>query len=596
MPLEPPLPASAQQKLQQLREQIDDALQSLVSDMLALASAERETALGEARTAAQHDKEAALETVRRECEAAVAERVAEAAARASQEASFAERLAAAMSDVDATRALVATVSAERDQATQALREANATRDLAEQSLAALTAERDQAVQSLADAKKEAAERIGEARAAVEAAQAEAAGRIAEAQAAAEAAKKDADQRVAEAQAAAEREVADVRAAAAADAAGERTRTDRALADALTEAEARLAASKAEAADTIAQVRADADRQVTETRAQADGEAKAAAAAELQRARIGERECDLACVERVVDAMRALGGTSSLGATLDTLADHLAGHVARVAILVVRTGDLRIWTTAGFGEEILRADSVSVPLDGRTVVAHAARSGERATTGNGHGEAALQPLAFAPLPPDRVGLAVPLLVGGRTVAVVYADEGPSGERTVPSAWPELVEILARHAGARLELLTLTAAYALHGHRSGTVRPGASAAWPTGRPPSPGGDALHTATTGNVGSTDPAAGEDERSRAAEEDASAIRYARLLISEIKLYHEDAVTEGREEANLLARLGPEITRARRLYEERVPAEVRNRADHFGQELIRTLANGDPRLLGQNT
>ena len=85
-------------------------------------------------------------------------------------------------------------------------------------------------------------------------------------------------------------------------------------------------------------------------------------------------------------------------------------------------------------------------------------------------------------------------------------------------------------------------------------------------------------------------------SEEDASALRYARLLISEIKLYHEDTVNDGRRDSNLLERLGPEIARARRLYEERVPADVRGRADHFGQELVRTLANGDPRLLGRTT
>ncbi len=85
-------------------------------------------------------------------------------------------------------------------------------------------------------------------------------------------------------------------------------------------------------------------------------------------------------------------------------------------------------------------------------------------------------------------------------------------------------------------------------------------------------------------------------SEEDASALRYARLLISEIKLYHEDAVDQGRRDANLLERLGAEIARARRLYEERVPPDVRSRGDHFGQELVRTLANGDPRLLGQVT
>jgi chemotaxis protein histidine kinase CheA len=582
MPLDPSLPSSAQQKLQQLREQIEDALQSLASDMLALSAAERETAVSEARTAAQQEKDAALESVRRECEAAVAERIAEATAGRSTESELADRLAAAISEGDAARTAAATAAAERDQAVQALAESKAARDQAEQALAALTAERDQALQSLADAKKEAAE---------------AAPRLAEAQAAADTTKKDAAERLAEAQAAAERQIADVRAAADAAAASERTRTDQALADAKTAAEARLAESRAEAADTIALARAEADRQVAEVRARAESEARAAVAAELQQAHVGERECDLACIERVIDAMRALGEASSLSATLDTLADHLAAHVARVAILVVRNGELRIWTTAGFGDEILRADSISVPLEGHTVVARAAHSGQRTTTGNGSSETPLEPLAFAPLPADRVGLAVPLLVGGRTVAVVYADEGPSGERTVPSAWPEIVEILGRHAGACLELLTLTAAYALHAHRPGRAQSGVSASSPTKRATSPEGAPVDTSARPTVESAvDAAAGGDERSRAAEEDASAIRYARLLISEIKLYHEDAVTEGREGANLLTRLGPEISRARRLYEERVPSEVRHRADHFGQELIRTLANGDPRLLGQNT
>jgi hypothetical protein len=81
-------------------------------------------------------------------------------------------------------------------------------------------------------------------------------------------------------------------------------------------------------------------------------------------------------------------------------------------------------------------------------------------------------------------------------------------------------------------------------------------------------------------------------AEEEASARRYARLLVSEIKLYHEPAVVEGRRDRDLATRLGGEIARARVLYEERVPPHVRHRADYFRDELVRTLANGDATLL----
>ncbi len=76
------------------------------------------------------------------------------------------------------------------------------------------------------------------------------------------------------------------------------------------------------------------------------------------------------------------------------------------------------------------------------------------------------------------------------------------------------------------------------------------------------------------------------------SARRYARLLVSEIKLYHEAAVADGRRDRNLATRLGGEIARARALYEERVPPQVRQRADYFHDELVRLLADGDATLL----
>ena len=146
------------------------------------------------------------------------------------------------------------------------------------------------------------------------------------------------------------------------------------------------------------------------------------------------------------------------------------------------------------------------------------------------------------------VAVPIVMAGEVVAVVAAS-GADGR----SANAAAIDVLTRYAARCLEAMT---------------------AFKTARAVSGGAAGGH--------------GE----AADEEDASARRYARLLVSEIKLYHEPAVIEGRRDRDLAARLGGEIARARALYEERVPPHVRRRADYFRDELVRTLANGDASLL----
>ncbi len=74
---------------------------------------------------------------------------------------------------------------------------------------------------------------------------------------------------------------------------------------------------------------------------------------------------------------------------------------------------------------------------------------------------------------------------------------------------------------------------------------------------------------------------------------RLARLLVSEIKLYNEDQVEEGRHNRDIYHRLKDDIDRSRQIYEERVHESVRGTTDYFQQELIRSLAAGDPRALG---
>jgi len=159
---------------------------------------------------------------------------------------------------------------------------------------------------------------------------------------------------------------------------------------------------------------------------------------------------------------------------------------------------------------------------------------------------------------------PIAIGGQAVAVLYTE---SSEPGVPN--PELgapnatVEILVRHAARCLESTT-----AFKAARA----------------------ALATTSSGAAGA---AAGAEATT---DEEASARRYARLLVSEIKLYNEPAVVAGRRERDLATRLGGEIARARVLYDQRVPPQVRQQADYFHDELVRTLANGDRTLLELST
>ncbi|MEZ5308313.1 MAG: hypothetical protein R2684_14300 [Pyrinomonadaceae bacterium] len=74
---------------------------------------------------------------------------------------------------------------------------------------------------------------------------------------------------------------------------------------------------------------------------------------------------------------------------------------------------------------------------------------------------------------------------------------------------------------------------------------------------------------------------------------RFARLLVSEIKLYNEQKVKEGRESSDLYERLREAIDRSREMYDKRVQPPVAAKFDYFNYELINTLAEGDDSKLG---
>jgi hypothetical protein len=114
------------------------------------------------------------------------------------------------------------------------------------------------------------------------------------------------------------------------------------------------------------------------------------------------------------------------------------------------------------------------------------------------------------------------------------------------------------------------------------PAMTAAIPMASPPIPALEPLR-----HLGGPLASVSGDERHEEAR------RFARLLISEIKLYNERAVLEGREGGNLYHRLKEDIDRSRQMYDDRIPADVRSSTDFFQEELVRILADGRPEALG---
>ena len=284
-------------------------------------------------------------------------------------------------------------------------------------------------------------------------------------------------------------------------------------------------------------------------------ARQAQVAALEKARAAQRQAQLETVQRILGAVHAMSTAGSLSDTLTALLSAASAEAPRAALLLVNGSTLQGWKSAGFTGQ--SPASVQLSLDECPMFAEALRSGEPAAVEDGDASAAP---AFAALAFHAEALALPIVLGGETVAMLYADSGEDAGRDVPATWRETLQILSRHASACLAHLTaVRTAQAL---RSGRARTSA-AVFP------------------GVESSE----DDEH--------GARRYARLLVSEIKLYNEPAVSIGRQNRDLLQRLRPEIERARRLYEERVPSAIHARGSYFQQELVQTLADGDTALLG---
>lgn len=184
------------------------------------------------------------------------------------------------------------------------------------------------------------------------------------------------------------------------------------------------------------------KQALDERAEAIAAAVAAAREQVARS----------VVSRLLDAVRRLDDETTLSGVLAALADLAAVESGRAALFVAADGGLQAWRLVGFeaaadeAGRVLAAEDAGVA--GRAI---GERRRVRVTRGAEAG-AQDRPPAFATLPADRTGVAVPVLIGGEPLAAIYADEGTERGPSDSARWIPVIELLARHAGSRLEALS------------------------------------------------------------------------------------------------------------------------------------------------
>jgi hypothetical protein len=334
-------------------------------------------------------------------------------------------------------------------------------------------------------------------------------------------------------------------------------------------------------------------------------------------------------------------------------DKAAIFAERVAFFVVKSGSIVGWQARGFEGEFRNESvrSLAFPPSVSNVFKQVAES-----KGAFHGSPSSHPdlsevvLKFGQTLPEMVYV-LPLVVRGKTVALLYADSGSAGGASVDM---NSLDILMTGVSQTVELSSARAKLGIKlAEGQVEVRPQAPspaiAVAPAG-PVAPMPPPVHEEPAGAGPSLsseaaivppvfhEPAVSPEALPTAAPEVArqpepslhvspvssrpvyepvtpkvapppsletlseaeqklhnDARRFARLLVSEIKLYNEQRVLEGRREKNLYDLLRDDIDKSREMYDKRVAPEVAARVDYFYDELVRILADSQVHALGRN-
>jgi hypothetical protein len=268
---------------------------------------------------------------------------------------------------------------------------------------------------------------------------------------------------------------------------------------------------------------------------------------------------------------------------------------RAAIFIIRGDTLVFWKGRGFGgEDDATAEHpahVTLPVHGEHLLARALRSRSlQHASPDGPGFVLTE--ALGGIVPNRA-CALPLMVRGQPVAILYGDTAASARQPADVAFDVIGRLGALALGSILGA----------GRRS--KRPASSRR---------GGDARGDAhdMDGHTGTINPpedaemqallsdfdrsprrqSADSGETPEARRQHTDARRFASLLVSELLLYNEEAVILGRKNRDLSRRLAKEIERSRQAYAARVSKQLGGASRYFEEEMVRVLAEGDAGLL----
>ena len=298
--------------------------------------------------------------------------------------------------------------------------------------------------------------------------------------------------------------------------------------------------------------------------------------------------------------------------LRALLDSGGGYCSRIALFVVKSGAASGWQARGFGDDEAVKD-FSLDLNAGPV-AHAYQN--RVATPGNVAEMGRRFVERFSGPANEQVLVLPLTLKEKVAALVYADGGDSGKLEssalellviATSAWLEVVS-LRKQAAARDDVSMTSRAeaappppppvqtvssfsdpFAAHAPKH------VPASVPT--PAEPAAEVVETTSHASAAAT--AAAADPWAGMSPEDADihrkAQRFARLLVDEIKLYNQAKVAEGRRHKDLYDRLKEDIDKSRGTFHKRYGNTAAASADYFHNELVRSLAEDDPSIMGAN-
>jgi hypothetical protein len=301
---------------------------------------------------------------------------------------------------------------------------------------------------------------------------------------------------------------------------------------------------------------------------------------------------------LAESVRALAASEDQISLLDRLLEGAARCFSRVCLFIVREEEAHGWSSVGLPEteqgDPAKGLVVSLKEDSLLRAAVEAREPVRQKMPD-------EGTRFLPAhrPGDRLpeaALAAPVLVLDKVAAVLYADDGGDGRLAHDSGSVEVLTSVTSLAANRLALLSRPAGVELEARADMQIQMplAEEGGGLVSAPEDFEADSLDDALTSGLPATFGAAASENLSpeeKLLHEDAR--RFARLLVSELLLYNEDLVILGRKQRDIYSKLKEDIDRSRQAYDQRVPRNVSARADYFREELVRTLAGGDPTALG---